>query len=143
MKSKDDLLESINKKKPRGLDKNNNPYKILVVDDSSTMRRIIIQMLKSEMYDVCGEAPNGREALEVYKETEPDLVTLDVNMPEVSGIEALKNILEYDGSAKIVMLTSEGEKESVINLMKIGAKNYIVKPPDRKSMLDKIENVLK
>ena len=143
MKSKDDLVASINKKPPRGLKVSGEPYKVIVVDDSATMRKIIGQMLKSEMYDVCGEASDGDEVLEMYKELNPDIITLDIHMSKKSGLETLKEILKFDPKARVVMLTSEGQKETVMDAIKMGAKNYIVKPPDRKNVLDKLEETLK
>jgi two-component system chemotaxis response regulator CheY len=128
---------------PRGLKADGSPYKILIVDDSGTMRKIIGGMLKEEMYEICGEASDGGEGFEKYKELKPDLVTLDVNMPNVSGIESLKKILEFDSSAKAVMLTSEGQKESVSDAIDLGAKDYIVKPPEKDIVLDKVNGVLK
>ena len=143
MKSKDDFVASINKKEPAGIKPGGESYRILVVDDSATMRKIIIQMLKSELYDVCGEASDGAIAIEKYKELKPDVVTLDINMPNVTGIEVLNKIIQIDPEAKIVMLTSEGQKQTVLDAIKMGAKNYVVKPPERKDLLDKIEQVLK
>ncbi len=143
MKSKDDLLTSINKKPARGLKPTGEPYKVMVVDDSATMRKIISQMLLSEMYNICGEASDGTEAIEVYKEQSPDVITLDIHMPKLSGMDTLKAILEFDSKAKVLMLTSEGQKETVMEAIKMGAKNYIVKPPERKNVLDKIEEALK
>ena len=115
MRAKDNIMESLNKKRPEGLNKLDQSYKVLVVDDSSTMRRIIIQQLKSEAYEICGEASNGEEALQLYKEKDPDIVTLDINMPIMDGVEALKRILEYNKNARIVMLRSEGHKENVVD----------------------------
>ena len=142
MKSKDDLVANINKKPPRGIKVGGESYKVLIVDDSATMRKIIEQILKSEMYDICGEASDGDEALEKYKELNPDIITLDIHMPKVSGIQALSEILKFDPNAKVIMLTSEGQKETVMEAVKMGAKNYIIKPPDRKNVLEKIEAVL-
>lgn len=142
MKSKDDLVANINKKPPRGIKATGESYKVLIVDDSATMRKIIEQILKSEMYDICGEASDGDEALEKYKELNPDIITLDIHMPKVSGIQALSDILKFDPNAKVIMLTSEGQKETVMEAVKMGAKNYIIKPPDRKNVLEKIEAVL-
>jgi two-component system, chemotaxis family, chemotaxis protein CheY len=131
MKVRDDLVQSINRKKPEGLNKLDEPYKVLVVDDSATMRKIIGQQLKTEAYDICGEASNGQEAVELYKEKEPDIVTLDINMPVMSGTEALKKILEWDKDARIVMLTSEGQRDIVVEAVSAGAQGYIVKPPNK------------
>lgn len=108
MRAKDDILNALNHKKPDGINKLDQPYRILVVDDSATMRKIIGQQLKSEAYEICGEASNGKQAIELYKEMQPDVVTLDINMPEMDGMEALKRILECDRNARVVMLTADG-----------------------------------
>jgi two-component system chemotaxis response regulator CheY len=142
MRAKDNIMESLNKKRPEGLNKLDQSYKVLVVDDSSTMRRIIIQQLKSEAYEICGEASNGEEALQLYKEKDPDIVTLDINMPIMDGIEALKRILEYNKNARIVMLTSEGQKETVIDAISLGAKGYIVKPPNKVKVCESVKKAL-
>lgn len=142
MKRIDTIMEGFNKKEPEGLNKFEQPYRVLVVDDSTTMRKIVGQILKSEAYEVCGEASNGEEAIELYKELDPDVVTLDITMPIMDGIEALKTILEYDKKAKVVMLTSEGQKQIVVNAISLGAKNYIVKPPNKANVCAKVKNAL-
>lgn len=114
------------------------PYRVLVADDSTTMRKIVGQHLKSEAFEICGEAANGQEALELYKELSPDAVTLDINMPVMNGVDALKKILEYDKNARIVMLTSEGQRETVIDAIKMGARGYIVKPPNKTIVCEKV-----
>lgn len=142
MRVKDNITEALNRKRPDGLNRLDQAYKILVVDDSNTMRRIIGQQLKSEAYEICGEASNGEEALQLYKELDPDVVTLDINMPVVDGIEALKRILDYDGNAKVVMLTSEGQKQVVIVAISMGARGYIVKPPNKAKVCEKVKQAL-
>ncbi len=142
MKAREDIVHVLNQKKPEGLNKLDKPYRVLVVDDSATMRKIIGQQLKSEAYEVCGEAANGEEAFQLYKELEPDVVTLDINMPVVDGIAALKNILDYDKAAKVVMLTSEGQKQTVVESISMGAKGYIVKPPNKAKVCAKVKSVL-
>lgn len=143
MKMRDDIASATNKKPAEGLRPSGTPYRILVADDSTTMRKIVGQHLKSEAYEICGEAANGQDAIELYKELEPDAVTLDINMPIASGIEALKAILAFDKDARIVMLTSEGQKATVIDALKIGARGYIVKPPNKAIVCEKIRQAIK
>jgi two-component system chemotaxis response regulator CheY len=134
--------EDLTGNETRGIGPGGKAYKILVVDDSSTMRKILMQMLKAEQYDICGEASDGEQAIEMYKELKPDIMTLDVNMPKVTGIEVLEKVISYDSSAKIIMLTSEGQKQTVTDLLSKGAKNFVVKPPEKKDVLDKVYQVL-
>jgi two-component system, chemotaxis family, chemotaxis protein CheY len=142
MVRKDDILTSINRKRPDGLDPSGKPFKVLVVDDSTTMRKIISQQLKSEAYDVCGEASDGKEALERYKELAPDVVTMDINMPVMDGLDSLKSILAYDAKARVVMLTSEGQKDIVMNALSAGAKGYVVKPPNKAALCERVKSAL-
>lgn len=142
MKLRGDLMEVINRKKPEGLNKLDQAYRVLVVDDSATMRKIVGQQLKSEAYEIVGEAANGADALELYKEKVPDVVTLDINMPVMSGIEALQKILEWDKEANVIMLTSEGQKETVIEAVSMGAKGYIVKPPNKMKVCAAVQKAL-
>ncbi len=138
----DEFMSSINKRDPQGINKVGKSYRVLVVDDSTVMRKIVSQILKSEFYDVVAEASNGEEAVAEYKALKPDLVTLDINMPIMDGLTALINILEIDPDAKVVMLTSESEQKMVLKAIQSGAKNYIVKPPEREIFLEKIKNSL-
>ena len=142
MRARDDILNALNHKKPDGINKLEQSYKVLVVDDSATMRKIIGQQLKSEAYEICGEASNGKEAIELYKEMQPDVVTLDINMPEMDGMEALKRILEWDEDARVVMLTADGQKQIVIDAISSGAKGYIVKPPLKSKVCEKVRIAL-
>ena len=139
---KDDMVEVLNKRDPDGIRSSGHAFRVLVVDDSTVMRKIITQHLKSQAYEICGEAANGQEAVQMYKELDPDVVTLDINMPLVDGNEALKHILAYDRDAKVIMLTSEGQKETVVEAMTAGAKGFVVKPPDKKTVCDKVKEVL-
>jgi two-component system chemotaxis response regulator CheY len=142
MRAVGDIATSINQKRPDGLDKFDKPYRVLVVDDSSTMRKIVIQHLKSEAYEICAEAATGKEAVERFKELSPHVVTLDINMPEMDGLAALKAIIEYDKSARVVMLTSEGEKNVVLQAIAAGAKGYVVKPPVRIKLCETVKKAL-
>jgi len=133
------IIPNINKREPMGLNKNGEPFRILVVDDSTVMRKIVTQILRSEAFEVVAEASNGEESIELYKKFKPDIVTMDVNMPLMDGLTALKRILETDSAARVVMLTSESEQKMVLEAIQSGAKNYVVKPPDRQLLLEKVK----
>jgi len=102
--------------------------KILIVDDAAFMRMSLKTMLERNEFIIVGEAENGMMAIQKYKELSPDIVTMDITMPEMNGIEALRQIRAYDKEAKVVMITAMGQdamvKEAVLN----GAKGFIVKP---------------
>lgn len=102
--------------------------KVLIVDDAKFMRYSITSMLQNSGFDVVGEAENGMEGIRKYKELMPDIVTMDITMPEVSGIEALKAILAYDPAAKVVMISAMGQENFVREAVMSGAKSFIVKP---------------
>ncbi|MFI3210552.1 MAG: response regulator [Peptostreptococcaceae bacterium] len=102
--------------------------KVLVVDDAVFMRMSIKNMITKHGFEIVGEAGNGNEAVEKYKELNPDIVTMDITMPEKTGLEALKEIMDIDPNATIVMVSALGQeammKEAIVN----GAKGFIVKP---------------
>jgi len=108
-------------------------YRILIVDDAAFMRMMIKNVLSNNGYEVCGEAGDGEQALEKYKELKPDLVTMDITMPNCDGIEGLKRIMEYDSKAKVIMCSAMGQQSMVIEAVQAGALDFIVKPfqPDR------------
>lgn len=115
---------------------------ILVVDDAAFMRMMIKDILTKNGYNVVGEAENGAKALEKYSELKPDLVLMDITMPEVDGIQALKNIKGSDPDAKIIMCSAMGQQAMVIEAIQGGAKDFIVKPfqPDR--VLEAVKKVV-
>lgn len=115
---------------------------ILVVDDAAFMRMMIKDILTKNGYNVAGEAENGAKALEKYNELKPDLVLMDITMPEVDGIQALKNIKAADPNAKIIMCSAMGQQAMVIEAIQNGAKDFIVKPfqPDR--VLEAVQKVV-
>ncbi|NPV25933.1 MAG: response regulator [Firmicutes bacterium] len=107
--------------------------RILVVDDAAFMRMMIKDILTKNGYEVCGEAENGAVALEKYLELRPDLVTMDITMPEMDGITAVKEIRRIDPSARVIMCSAMGQQAMVIDAIQAGARDFIVKPfqPDR------------
>jgi two-component system, chemotaxis family, chemotaxis protein CheY len=123
---------------PEGLDLRGMPVRVLVVDDEELTRKLVSQVLLSVGYDVVAEARNGVEALEMFKMYKPELVTMDVRMPQMDGISALKQLKTIDPSANVVMLTNENDKETVTEILKSGALNYIVKPIKRQVILQKL-----
>lgn len=111
---------------------------ILVVDDAMFMRKMLEGILTKHGHTIVGEASNGKEALSVYKKCHPDLVTMDITMPEVDGIEGVKLIKEYDKDAVIVMCSAMGQQAMVIDAIQAGAKDFIVKPFDEGRIISAI-----
>ena len=107
--------------------------KVLVVDDAAFMRMMIKNILLDGGFEIAGEAENGREAIDIYKKIKPDLVTMDITMPELDGIDAVKEIIEIDQEAKIIICSAMGQEAMVIDAIQAGAKDFVVKPfkPDR------------
>ena len=119
--------------------------RVLVVDDSMFVAKQIGQILTSEGYEIVAPAGDGKEGVDKYKELYPnvDLVTMDITMPRMDGITALEQIMAFDKNAKVVMISALGKEELVKKSLLIGAKNYIVKPLDRKKVLERISSALK
>jgi two-component system chemotaxis response regulator CheY len=105
----------------------------LIVDDAAFMRTMLKEILTKSGYEIIGEAANGREALEMYKSAKPDFVIMDITMPEMDGIQALKGIRSIDSNAVVIMCSAIGQQAHVLEAIKSGAKDFIVKPfqPDR------------
>lgn len=143
MISKQDF-PNINVKAPDGKKADGTMYKILVVDDSIFVTKQISQILTSEGYEVVATASDGFDGVEKYKELCPnvDLVTMDITMPKKDGLTALEEIMEFDKNAKVIMISALGKEELVKKALLLGAKNYIVKPLDRKKVLERIAGVL-
>lgn len=116
--------------------------KILIVDDAAFMRMMIKDILQKNNFEIVGEAQNGIEAVEQYKELRPDLVTLDITMPEKDGISALKEIIAFDPNAKVIMCSAMGQQAMVIDAIQAGAKDFIVKPFQPERVLEAITKVL-
>lgn len=107
--------------------------KILIVDDAKFMRTLVRDALVPQGHEIAGEAENGLEAVELYKKLKPDLVTMDITMREKDGIEAAEEILISDPSARIIMVTALGQENLLTRAIKIGVKDFVVKPfpPER------------
>lgn len=116
--------------------------RILVVDDAAFMRMMIKNILIKYGYEIVGEAENGSVAVQLYKELRPDLVTMDITMPEMDGIESAKAILAQDPQAIIVMVSAMGQQAMVMEAIQAGAKDFIVKPFQQERILQAIERVL-
>lgn len=112
--------------------------RLLVVDDALLMRKMISDVAIGEGWEVVGEAKNGLEAVALFERFRPDLVTMDVVMPEMTGLEALRQIRAFDANAKIVMITALDQKQTMFEAIRDGAIDFIVKPFDR----DRIKNFL-
>ncbi|MBO4750059.1 MAG: response regulator [Lachnospiraceae bacterium] len=104
--------------------------KIMIVDDSRTSKRILRNLLESQGYEVVAEASDGEEGYVKYQEVKPDLVTMDITMPKMDGIESLTLIKKFDPDAKVVMITAAGQKEKMVEALKRGADEFITKPFD-------------
>ena len=102
--------------------------RILIVDDAAFMRMMLKDILVKNGFEVVGEAENGNDALNKYKELNPDLVTMDITMPDVDGITELKKIKEFDSDAKVIMCSAMGQQAMVVEAIQNGAKDFIVKP---------------
>lgn len=116
--------------------------RILVVDDAAFMRMMIKDILSKNGYEVVGEASDGAQAIEKFKETNPDLITMDITMPEMDGITALKEIKKIDPSAKVIMCSAMGQQAMVIDAIQAGAKDFIVKPFQADRVIEAIKKTL-
>lgn len=115
--------------------------KILIVDDAAFMRLTIRTMLEKHGHEVVGEAENGDQGIRKYKELKPDIVTMDITMPDVTGIEALKAIRSFDAKAKIIMLSAMGQESLVREAVMSGAISFIVKPFKEDQLIQTINKV--
>ncbi|REE94427.1 two-component system chemotaxis response regulator CheY [Paenibacillus taihuensis] len=116
--------------------------RILVVDDAAFMRMMIRDILTKNGYEVVGEAQDGAQAVEKYKEFKPDLITMDITMPEMDGIAALKEIKKLDSNAKVIMCSAMGQQAMVIDAIQAGAKDFIVKPFQADRVIEAIKKTL-
>lgn len=130
---------------PGGIKDDGTKVRVLIVDDSMFVAKQLGQILTSEGYEVVTTAVDGKEGLDKYKELFPniDLVTMDITMPRMDGLTALEQIMAFDKNAKVVMVSALGKEELVKKSLMLGAKNYIVKPLDRKKVLERISTIMK
>lgn len=115
---------------------------ILIVDDAAFMRMMIKDILTKNGYEVIGEAENGARAIERYRELAPELVIMDITMPEVDGITAVKEIRKINGDSKIIMCSAMGQQAMVIESIQAGAKDFIVKPFQADRVLEAVKKVI-
>jgi two-component system chemotaxis response regulator CheY len=138
-------MPNINDKPPEGTKPEGGSYRVLVVDDSMFIAKQLGQIFTSEGFEVAGTAADGSQGVEIYKELYPniDLVTMDITMPVMDGVSALEKILEFDKNAVVIMVSALGKEDVVKKCLLMGAKSYIVKPLDRKKVLERVVSVLK
>ena len=115
---------------------------ILICDDAAFMRMMIKDILSKNGYNVIGEAENGAVAVEKYSELKPDLVLMDITMPEMDGIQALKKIKEKDSAASVIMCSAMGQQAMVIESIQSGAKDFIVKPFQADRVIEAVKKVI-
>lgn len=115
--------------------------RILLCDDASFMRNILKDIFVKAGHEICGEAENGNVAISLYKELKPDLVTMDITMPEKDGLQALKEIRAFDQNANIIMCSAMGQQIIVLEAIKNGAFNFVVKPFKAEKVLEAISNI--
>ncbi|MCY0901160.1 MAG: response regulator [Firmicutes bacterium] len=116
--------------------------RILIVDDAAFMRMMIKEILTKNGFTVVGEASDGQQAVDKYKELHPDLVTMDITMPEKDGIQALKEIRALDSAAKVIMCSAMGQQAMVIDAIQAGARDFIVKPFQADRVVEAIRKTL-
>lgn len=114
---------------------------VLIVDDSRTSRKILKSTLEKGGFSIIGEAANGEEGYLKYKELHPDIVTMDITMPTMDGIESLSLIKRENKNAKVVMITAAGQKEKMVEALKRGAEEFIMKPFDEVEVLESLNRI--
>ena len=117
-------------------------YKVLVVDDAAFMRMMLKDILGKNGFEIIGEAENGKVAVDRFRELKPDLVTMDITMPELDGISAVKMIKQVDKNARIVMCSAMGQQAMVIDAIQAGARDFIVKPFQPERVIEAVQKAL-
>ena len=116
--------------------------RILLVDDSKTSRKILRSILEENGHEAIGEAVNGEEGIDKFKELHPDITTMDITMPVMDGLEALKDIMEIDKNAKVIMVTAAGQKTKMVDAIKFGAIEFLAKPFESSQIVEIINKVI-
>ncbi len=119
--------------------------KVLVVDDALFMRKMLSDILKKDGIEICGEAENGKDAIQKFQEFKPDLVTMDIVMPkidDIDGIGAVKEIIRIDPQAKIIMISAMGQHSLVVEAIQAGAKDFVTKPFQSSRVIEAVKRVL-
>lgn len=116
--------------------------RVLIVDDAMFMRTTLTTMLSNGNHEVVGQAENGQQAVQLYKELLPDIVTMDVTMPVMDGIQSVREIIKFDNNAKIIMCSAMGQQKVVVEAIEAGAKDFIVKPFEESRVLETINRTL-
>jgi two-component system, chemotaxis family, chemotaxis protein CheY len=116
--------------------------RVLIVDDAAFMRMMIKDILEKNGFEVVGEANNGIKAVEIYKKERPDVVTMDITMPDMDGIEAVKQIKAFDPAAKVIMCSAMGQQTMVMDAIRAGARDFIVKPFQADRVLEAIRKAV-
>lgn len=116
--------------------------RVLIADDASFMRQMIREIIEEEGYEVVGEATNGIEAVSQFEELSPDLVTMDIVMPKCSGIDAVRDIMKGNPSARVVMCSALGQETLVMEALQAGARDFIVKPFKAENVIATLKKVL-
>lgn len=115
---------------------------VLIVDDAEFMRMMLKDIIEDMGWSVCGEAADGNESIELYRQYHPDLVLMDITMPTMDGIDALQAILAEDPAAGVVMITALGQKDQVLKAIKAGARDFIIKPFDAERVQETLQRLL-
>jgi two-component system chemotaxis response regulator CheY len=129
-------------KRPIGIMSNGISIRVMVIDDEFSHRRIMVQTLKSAGFDVVFEGVNGEDAVRFVPQFKPRFLFMDYHMPRMDGLEALKKVRESNPDTKVVMFTTDNDKDRVLEILKAGACEYIVKPIDRTVVLAKLEKLV-
>jgi two-component system chemotaxis response regulator CheY len=117
-------------------------HTVLICDDAIFMRTMLADILQQAGYDVVGDAATGKEAVEKYKQLRPDIVTMDIVMPDMGGIDAVRQITEFDPHARVLMCSAMGQQALVVEAIQAGAKDFVVKPFQPSRVLEAVQRVL-